>query len=220
MSNIFNFANRQMCEYASIFPTTVALLDHLLFTIGNGYGVDYDSGMIVDGNNQRIDTYPALTAEQWVELIEACRQKEVNFEKEFSGRFRDFSMERVDEKCKIYKVQNVTEECFEEENLLSEIKSTDLQYKSKKWGERHYRPYPLSEKHSDIYRLNKNTPAWFLQIAINLCNAWIKFLNTAIETDDVCKNKEHDYADMTYTIKHRDMLLDIVDKLTNLTKGK
>jgi hypothetical protein len=221
MSNIYNFANRQLCEYASIFPTMVALLDHMLFTIGNGYDIDQASGMIVDGNGKRIDEYPRMTPAKWKKLIESCREKELNFAKQFSSHYnREVDMKRIDEKCKIYKIQNVDAYCFSEERLLSEIVSRDLELKQSRWGEPHYRPYPLSEKYSDIYNLNENTPAWFLQIAINLCNAWVTFLTRAIEADDVCKEKEHDYADMSYTTKHRDMLAARAAELKQLLVAK
>jgi hypothetical protein len=43
--NIHNYVNRSMCEFASIFPTVISVLDHLLFVIGNGCDLDEESGL-------------------------------------------------------------------------------------------------------------------------------------------------------------------------------
>lgn len=216
---IFNFANRQMCEYASIFPTTVALLDHLLFTIGNGYTVDPESGMIVDMGGERIDEVPPMTPEDWVKLIEYCKKKERDFAVEFA-RGETINEDRLAKKCEQYYPRNVTEHDFTEQKFFEDIVACDQKCKSAKWGEKHYRPYPLSERHSDIYNLNENTPAWLIKIALNLCNAWVRFLTQAIETGDVCTSKEHDYADMKFTARHRDMLAELSSTLASMLEKK
>jgi hypothetical protein len=43
----------------------------------------------------------------------------------------------------------------------------------------------LSEKYSDVYNLNVNTPVWFVQIALNFCKAWVRFLNEEIANNHV-----------------------------------
>ena len=78
------------------------------------------------------------------------------------------------------------------------------------------RPYPLSVEYSDIYNLNENTPKWFLEIALNFCNAWIAFLYEAIENNDFYVGADSDYADLNWTTKHCNMLVELVKKLEGL----
>jgi len=220
MGNIHNFANRQLCEYTSIFPTVAALLDHLLFTIGNGY--DCVDGMIVcdhrDGSNQsmRIDEFPEMTDEEWNTLIKECHAKEQRFADEWAKHSKRLAKKYVEENCARYKRISVDDSMFTEESLFKDLLKQQADYHKQYKGLNSYlRPYPLSEKYSDIYHLNENTPVWFLQIAINLCSAWVQFLTNALDIRDV-DTDEVDYANAEWTARHRDMLVDLVLKLEGL----
>ena len=240
--NIHNFANRQLCEYASIFPTVASLLDHLLFTIGGGYDVDAASGMIVDGSNVRIDQYPKITQKQWAKLIAQCHEKERGFAERFDNGPVD--EEYLAQNCARYKIVNVSDADFTEDAIYADLHAMVAERTKERgyWGDEvMLRPYPLSENYSGIYHLNSKTPAWFVQIALNLCNAWFRFLSEELDAgrvwikpslrvkteeqiklDDISKNlldelfgkgsgqpykePESDYADATWTTKHRDML--------------
>jgi hypothetical protein len=186
MNNIHNFANRQLCEYASIFPTVAALLDHLLFTNGTGYEFDEACGMIYnDGNNgpEYINQYAQLSDAEWDTLIAKCYQKQIDFAHRF-GHGRPVDMVEVAEDCKIYKKQNISDEDFSEESLFN-----DLMKIAKKKSTRHYdsfvRPYPLSPGYAEIYNLNENTPEWLIKIAVNFCNAWVRFLDEELRIGNV-----------------------------------
>lgn len=186
--NIHNFANRQMCEYASIFPTVTALLDHLLFTNGNGYDVDAKRGMIYHGGRPRkyIDQYPAMTDADWDQLIAACHQKEREYSERFSARRgRAIDEAELAEDCSRYRRIAVTDEMFTEEYLYSEMVTKGKELATRRSTRAYYRPYPFSKGYCDILKLNKNTPAWFLQIVLNFCRAWVRFLNDEIETGNV-----------------------------------
>jgi hypothetical protein len=187
--NIHNFTNRNLCEYASIYPTVASLLDHLLFTIGNGYDFDEDSGMIVDGDGQPIDEYPAMTADEWKALIEKCHAKERKWAEEFKRYGNSdgtVDEEYLAENCKLYKIVNVNDSMFTEDALYAELVETSrLRSEDKYRMENYLRPYPLSERYSDIFNLNLNTPTWFVQIALNLCKAWVRFLNEEIQNNHV-----------------------------------
>lgn len=189
--NIHNFANRKLCEYQSIFPTVAALLDHLLFTIGNGYDVDPESGMVVDAD-MRVDEYPEMTPAQWDELIQSCHEKERRFVKDFDRYECDelsaLAESGLAEKCAQYKIVSVSDDDFTEDALYTDLRNMVAE----RMKDRYYwqdevmlRPYPLSEHYSDIYNLNENTPEWFLQIALNLCKAWVRFLNEELEAGRV-----------------------------------
>jgi hypothetical protein len=250
MNNIRNYTNRQLCEYQSIFPTVAALLDQLLFTIGNGYDVNPQTGMIEDGDGVAITDYPEMTEERWSDLIKDCHANERNFAVRFAHG-REIDEARLAEDCAAYKPMSVDDSAFSEEALYADLQKmqanrrADSYWRSEVW----LRPYPLSEKYSDIYNLNENTPAWFLQIALNLTKAWIRFLTEALDANDVWtppgtrKNKEvldeetsnmlheilneinpgsanveykeseSDYADATWTTKHRNMLLGVQQQL-------
>ena len=227
MSNIYNFANRNLCEYASIFPTVVALLDHLLFTIGNGYDFDKDSGMIFN-DDVRIDEYPEMTDAEWKELIEACHAKELRWANDYVRYNPDglINKEKLAEDCAKYKIFTVDDSMFTEESLYAEL----IETKRLRIGgmDDLLRPYPLSEKYSDVYNLNVNTPTWFVQITLNLCKAWVRFLTEELETGNVyvkppatLKGEQFigsadDYANLEWTTRHRDMLVTQVQRLEGL----
>lgn len=252
MNNLHNFSNRMLCEYQSIFPTVASLLEHLLFVVGNGYSVDEESGMIYyDGRNREfIDQEPELTAEGWKELIEACHAKERRFADSHGSVCRK-------EDLKGYRIVSVSDADFTEDALYQAlVNSQASSRKNDRAGLGHWlRPYPLSTSYSDIFNLNQNTPKWFLEIAVNLTKAWIRFLSEAIDKNDVwikpslrkekpaanllldlfnsiraedgydgwlenTKEKESDYADMEYTTKHRDMLVEQLAVLENLIAAK
>lgn len=251
--NIHNFTNRNLCEYASLFPTVAALLDHLLFTVGNGYDVDDRTGMIVDGGNVRIDKYPKITQKQWGELIAQCHEKERGFAERFS-RDGVVDEEHLVQNCTRYKIINVSDNDFTEDAIYADLRSM-VEERTKErgyWGDEvMLRPYPLSEQYSDVYDVNANTPAWFLQIVLNLCRAWVRFLTEELEAgrvwikpslrvkteEDIAqaaiaekliseilgesstaeyKEPESDYADVTWTTRHRDMLVERVQQLEGL----
>jgi hypothetical protein len=192
MDNIHNFTNRMLCEYASIFPTVAALLDHLLFTVGNGYSVDPNTGMIREDYNDGkfIHQFPTLNKQGWNKLIAECHNKERKFaEKCNFGLDYKIDEEQITKNCEKYKVVSVNDLAFTELALLNDLIKLQAERQADRSGmsDVYLRPYPLSENYSDIYNLNKNTPKWFLEIALNFCNAWIAFLNEAIENDNVWK---------------------------------
>lgn len=260
MSNIHNFANRQLCEYASIFPTVASLLDHLLFTVGNGYDFNDSTGMITDEKNCRIDKYPTLSANSWAKLIAGGHAKELKWltrRAELDGECVD--IEVLAENCKKYKIVNLDDSAFTEDAIYADLLEARGSKKDDEFAmDRYHRPYPLSESYSDVYNLNQNTPKWFVQIALNFCKAWIRFLNEAIENNEVwikpslrpktekslaraagmnalfdlikadptydgwadkTKEAESDYADLTWTTRHRDMLAEQVQRLEGLLRG-
>ena len=256
--NIHNFANRQLCEYASIYPTLASLLDHLLFTVGNGYDLDEDSGMIVDGDGMRIDKYPKMHSDAWNKLIAKCHAKERKWAEEFKRYGNSdgtIDEEYLAKNCERYKIINVDDSMFTEDALYAELISTKaLLNKDAYRMDDYHRPYPLSEKYSDVFNLNVNTPEWFVQIALNLSKAWVRFLNEEIADNNVwikpslrkkkvnplfaaamadlfddikadpaydgwadnTEEPESDYGDLTWTTRHRDMLVTQVQRLESL----
>jgi hypothetical protein len=183
MNNIHNFANRQLCEYASIFPTVASLLGHLLFTNGNGYSVC--DGMIVDGSNVRIDEYPKMTDAAWDVLIAKCYAKERQFAEQFA-RGKPINETELAEDCAIYQRHSVTDSDFSVPALLADL-FVKMEQRQEQFPSREYylRPYPLSKGYADVFRLNEKTPTWFLQIAYNFCIVWEMFLTKEIETGHV-----------------------------------
>jgi hypothetical protein len=187
MANIHNFTNRHLCEYASIYPTVASLLDHLLFTIGNGYDVDNSSGMIVDGAGLPITEHPSMTPEEWDILIQQCHQKEKDYAVRFNAAVLPEDLAYLEKCCEMYKVFDIDDSAFTEQALYSNLVNMQAVRRQDDPGfyEYHLRPYPLSTAYSDIYHLNDNTPKWFLQIAINFVKAWTRFLTEAIDKNDV-----------------------------------
>lgn len=185
MSNIHNFANRQLCEYASIFPTVASLLDHLLFTNGNGYS--FRNGMIVDGDRVRIDEYPEMTDDEWNTLIADCHAKERRWAEEYS-RDKPIDEAELAEDCAKYQRVSVTDESFSRNALYEDLLAMEEAYNEiyKLRGQDYFlRPYPLSKGYADVFRLNEKTPKWFVKIAHDLCAVWVEFLTQEIVTGHV-----------------------------------
>ena len=256
MNTIHNFTNRNLCEYVSIFPTVASLLDHLLFTVGNGYEFDEDSGMIFDEMGIRIDQYPAKSAVYWEDLIAECHAKEYRWASKFVPLGIAVNEEKLAKECAKYRIVTVDDSMFTEDALYAELVVASAEKLAARFAtDNFHRPYPLSEKYSDVFNLNLNTPKWFVQIALNLCKAWVRFLTEEIENnhvwikpslrprdevalataaamselfDDIkadpaydgwadnAKEAESDYGDLTWTTRHRNMLVEQVQRLEGL----
>lgn len=251
--NIHNFVNRQLCEYRLIFPTVAALLDHLLFTNGNGYYFCSDIGMIVDRNRNRIDEYPEMTDLEWDTLIVACHEKERHFAEDLVTDYSPFNEKVFAAVCALYKRQTVDDSMFSTESLYLNLCTMSANLKERS-EDSYLRPYPFSSGYADIYELNENTPKWFIQIALNFCLAWIQFLNEELINNNIWikpslrpkkeinlpieegmaelfkmiredhsydgwldrPEPEYDYADLNFTTKYRDDLVEIVKKLNTM----
>lgn len=261
--NIHNFANRQLCEFQSIFPNVVSLLDHLLFVIGNGFDYNSQDGMIYTnspiGKFIPLDQYPVMNDVDWQKLIMHCHTKERRWAQQNNSN-GVINEEELAIACSKYKIVSVDDSLFTEENLHQQLRAwaNVKQQKSSTFDSSpsYIRPYPLSEDHSFIFALNENTPKWFVQIAMNMCNAWIKFLGEEIEANNVWikpslrpkdpdaeikaatmkelfdmikkdsgydgwldepyEEPQSDYADLNWTIKHRDMLIEQSSRLNTL----
>lgn len=219
MSNIHNFTNRMLCEFAGTFPTTAALLDQILFTIGTGYKVDPKSGMIYGWDGQITDAL-ALDHDGWATLISECHEKEHDYAVRFSRPGDPVDPSRIAAACEKYKIVAVTDLNFTEHALYNDIVNHQNTRRAERsvWDETvyYYRPYPLAGNYSPIYFLNENTPEWFLQIALNFVNAWLLFLNEAIAGEDLFKGEEPDYGDRMWTTTHRDAMQQLTVKIKSL----
>jgi hypothetical protein len=261
MNNIHNFTNRLLCEYQSLFPTVASLLDHLLFTTGTGYDVDYKTGMIYDIKGIPIMDYPEII--DWQELIANCHEKEKGYMERFTTSYDLENLNRMAERnqrllddCAKYKPVSVDDSAFSEESIYNDLKKMQ-QLKYDEYGnDRHWvRPYPMSGGYSNIFDLNENTPGWFLMIGLNFCKAWVRFLNEEIATENVWTKPipvpaeklpddieemlaevltmagaktstepyralESDYADLTWTTRHRDVIVGRIHHLKSLLNLK
>jgi len=189
--NIYNFANRQLCEYQSIFPNVAVLLDHLLFTNGNGYEYDEKLGLPVSFENQRamsLDKWPEMTDAEWDKLIQDCHAKERRFAEQYA-RGKPVDEVELAEDCANYKRVSVTGEMFTEDSLFWQIRDHSQAKRLEAFKSEDYpsfvRPYPLSPGYAMLFELSEKTPGWFLQIAFNLCNAWVRFLDEEIKYNNV-----------------------------------
>jgi len=219
MQGFFNYVNRQLCEYQSIFPDTVQLLDHILFTNGTGLHVDINTGMIYEGYSNKprfIHEYPKMSSSAWEKLIEQCHDKERNF----AERYKDImpeTEEYVAEQCAKYKQVSVDASMFSEEYLYNTLLDT-AQARAKDGD--FLRPYPLTPGYANIFDLEENTHEWLLEIALNNCKAWERFLTEEINSNNVWINTrsdvQSDYADIQWTTKHRDMIAGEMLRLTKL----
>lgn len=223
MNNIHNFANRQLCEYNSIFPNVGALLHHLLFVIGNGYHFYPESGMIVDESGYFINEFPTMTPDEWKIFIEQCCEKE----RQFCYKGKAFDVDQWLGNCTNFKNLSVSDDDFTEKALYDELKLSQRSRRATayEWERDIFiRPYPLSKNSSHICQLSENTPKWFLQIALNFSNAWVRFLSEALENNDVWIHdginlRTTNDADADNTKKQRNMLISVSEKLTKLIEA-
>ncbi len=224
-NNINNFVNMAMFEYASIFPTVIAVLDQVLFTVGNGYDIDHESGMpynIEGGRMVTIDKVKKPTKATWAKLRATCLAKEARWIEESKG-FHAMFADIVDQwkdidydallvkKMEKYKENSVTEQSYTIESLYEQLVSMEEDRK-------YIRPYPLSGDYSDIFNLNNNTPVWFLEIAANVCDAWVKYLGRELILGHC--GKAPSWEDPENTGKHRIMLIARSKELREMIEAK
>lgn len=215
MDNIHNFTNRAMCEYASIFPTVASVLDHLLFTVGNGYNI-YAGLPAESGSHFTIDCAPTMDDLAWIKLLDHCKEKERKWQLLSHGDDVGY-LETCDadlaEKYKKYRRISVSETDFSEDALYNDLQKMKISSEDEFGvGCFFVRPYPLSISYSHIYKLDKDTPKWFIQIAINLCNAWVRFLSESLDSGYV--DSKPGWDDAERTTRHRDMLIKRVEELS------
>lgn len=211
MKQIFNFANRNLCEYAGIFPDTATLMEHMFFVIGNGYEIDEETGVFRERGGKLVTKSPKMTARSWAKLIAECKEKERTFLADFY-RGKPVDEVKLAGICEKYYPRQVDEYNFSEAHFYTSIKRVARERLESKCGTKFLRPYPLSEEYSAIFKLTENTPIWLVKIGYNLCMAWVRFLTEEIDKghvapDDKQRQSPSDgYATLRWTQTHRDML--------------
>lgn len=75
----------------------------------------------------------------------------------------------------------------------------------------------ISAEGSIISLLDDKTPAWFIQIAHNMCHAWAYFLTQELKADHVWKrrgaeSRQTDSTDRPTTIIQRDAMKALCEK--------
>lgn len=218
---IYNFANRKLCEYASIFPDTATLMEHMFFVIGNGYEIDPETGIFAERGGDLITKSPKMTPKRWEKLIADCRQKEISFMQSYS-QVETIDEAKLEARCQKYYPRYVDEYNFTEAHFYQSIKHKARERLESRWGSKFVRPYPLSGNYSAIFKLDEKSPAWMVQLGYNLSKAWVKFLSEEIAQGHVAPDTkentspEDGYATLHWTQKHLDMLKERVEYLQNI----
>lgn len=182
MQGFFNYANRQLCEFQSIFPTPASLMNHVLFTNGTECDVDQKTGRIkVMG--VFLESFPDMNDDDWQALIADCYAKERRWAEKYAYG-RSINEEELTADCAKYQRSSLGAEAFEEEvmyqSLRTQADAKKQDYLLHDMVESFVRPYPLSQGYANVFHLNKKTPQWFLQIAYNTCRAWERHLTDEI----------------------------------------
>jgi len=179
------FMSTTMCRYASLFDSPASLLEHILFVIGNGYGLR--DGMIVDEKGVRIDELEEPTDSEWKSIIAECHAKEAKWHASRLDRYvrtlgeeegHRVADEEFKEELKKYFPLRILNKHLSEEALYDSIVDRDRAKDLMSYS--FTRPYPLSKDYSKIFQLTDETPAWFLQLSLNFCKAWIRFLEREV----------------------------------------
>jgi hypothetical protein len=215
-----NFVTKMKCEHPSISPTTVAVLDHLFFTIGNGYEVDglglpYEE--IVEKNQDtdrwevqgRRYLHETQTPEDVPAFLEECRRDLTELythDPVIEGFDQHMGMkELVDGYASMIRWEPESVD-FSTEALLAELRGTEP-YSDLC----NVRPYPLSEEFSKAFKVTKASPEWLQETVRAQCRAWIVFLGGELDAGRVEEGSS--WANRDNTVKHVGMLASLLEKL-------
>lgn len=234
MRNLNNFIAESLCEYNMIFPNVVSVLDHIFFTIGNGYSYNSEIGEFMEQTADKyvsLSDYPTLTEKGWQKLIKKCHVKEKAW-----ATHHKLTDEELAKACAVYKPVTVDNYDFSVQGMYMQIREVDLKCKSSLNGafkkESFIRPYPFDTTYSGIFKLDQRSSAWLIQVAINFSTAWVQYLDSEIKYEHVYKEKPtelkndqfigsvDDYSNMEWTTKHRDMLVELIPKLQAIFDSK
>jgi hypothetical protein len=217
---LFNFANLQMCKYARIFPTTVELLEHLLFVIGNGYDYDISTGLIVDGRDCAISNQPPLSARDWEKLIKDCIDQEISFLKSFRQGAK-YSPEEVEKRSKDYYIRSTSASEFTEDYFLARLRDRAKALTGSRRGETHVRHYPLFKNYSIIYQIDKKSPEWLIKLSLDYTSAWKTFIKEELDSENFSDDADTDgRATKSATEDSYRCLDELVNKLKKLLEQK
>jgi hypothetical protein len=216
-----------MGEYHSIFPSPASVLDHILFTIGNGYHIDeVTQSPIGIGDKHPIHLFPDFNKEEmtkemmprWREKVEKRAEEKEEWELELEKIYKKVSKERecnwnkdefIEQELAKYVFPDITPDDLSVGSLYQQLVEEETQPMRRELsGEYEYvRPYPHSKDYSKVYLLSVKSPGCVREVAMNFCTAWLNYLNNEIECDRVYE--EGGYSNLEWTTKHRDMIYNL-----------
>ena len=228
IQSICSFISYQMGDYHSIFPSAASVLNHIFFVIGNGYDMDDETQSPIGiGDNHPIHLFPDFDKEetakemmpQWREYVEEKAEREEKMQRQLEDLYAKLGIERednwnkeefIEEELAKYVFPEITPEDLTVESLYQQLVEEEKNPRRKKLnGEYEFvRPYPLSGDYSLVYSLDNKTPECVRGVALNLCIAWLKYLNKELDTGRVHKIGTS-YSDEYWTTKHRDMIYEL-----------
>jgi hypothetical protein len=214
-----------MGEYHSIFPSAASVLDHIFFTIGNGYEMDEETQSPIGiGDRYPIHLFPGfnkgeMTKEmmpRWREEVEKRAEEEEKWELELEKIYKKVGKEWdrnwnkeafIEGELAKYVFPEITPGDLSVESLYQQLVNEEGNpRRTEQGGEHKYvRPYPLSEEYSKVYLLSSKSPGCVRGVALNFCTAWLNYLNKELGTGRVYKVGTS-YSDEQWTTKHRDMI--------------
>ena len=202
ITNICQAISYEMGEWPTLFHTPAKFLNHLLFTIGNGYDLDELTNSFMVGD-YFIHEFPIFNREKMREerlpfFIDDAKQS-LRFKKVLCERAKiEYTEERfkkdVDDMVAEHMYPYILPQDLTVESFYGQIKEDSkhpdrlrLFEKDKDSPYRYVRPYPLSENFSDIFELNENSPKCLLTVAHNFCVAWSNYLKDELESGNYYK---------------------------------
>jgi hypothetical protein len=239
IQSICNFISYQMGDYHSIFPSAASVLDHIFFTIGNGYEMDEETQSPIGiGDKHPIHLFPGFNKEEmtkemmprWREKVEKRAEEKEKWELVLEKIYKKVGKERecnwnkdafIEGELAKYVFPEITPEDLSVECLYQQLANEENNPMriGLKIEHKYVRPYPLSEDYSKVYLLGNKTPDCVRGVALNLCTAWLNYLNKELDAGRVYKVGTS-YSGEQWTTKHRDMLHQLTIGLTTgLTTG-
>ena len=223
--SICSFISYQMGDYHSIFPSVASVLNHIFFVIGNGYDMDEETHSPIGiEDNYPIHLFPDFNKEEmtkemmprWRQYVEEQAGREEEMQRSMELLYEKLGKERgdnwnkdafIEEEFAKYVFPEITPENLSVESLYQQLVEEEKNLRRKKFnGEYEFvRPYPLSGDYSLVYSLDNKTPDCVRGVALNLCIAWLNYLNGELDTGRVHKIGTS-YSDDYWTTKHRDMI--------------
>lgn len=226
---------RLRAELPAHFDSTQQVLEHLLLSVGNGFLFDDEKGLpyldTVEGRRYLDEFDPLDTEAKRREFICECHQA-IRYEIEMFYGLSDLPTALESIEAQIMTEQN---RCVLHDVSAAEFSAARLYNDLCRAGhgntvygasdslrdteaKRLLRPTCLDHRQVYLFRITERSPRWLIETGLNLCRAWIQFLDEEIIIGNVrpeIPGRPHP-EDPTGTRKARTILAGAAERLAAL----
>lgn len=220
MHQLTGFVERMMIEYNTIYPTVESVIHQLLYVNGSGYQVDTDSGLIYNNSSQvklRFCHEEKVMSElDKTELIESTYQERLARNNQLYDdmvRWNNSSDGIKFDRLVTDRIIPVpiNDSMFTYDRLLGDIGGITNQTTIDHFT----RPYPLCQ-FANTYHLNRNTPEWMIELALDFNMAWKIFIDVEVATEHYGDNDLNYGSSKQSTLNTQSNINSEVNRLSTL----